>query len=154
MKNNKLSHLPKSVAKFKFIHEIWLGQNPFHCDCSMTWMIAWINNFTLSPSKQHIIIDYKNVKCYTGMMIGLPIYKLSEIEMGCFPNKWTTWQKGTVGAGVVMVLLLVVTAVLIVRKRKTFPFLMYYYVNLNTIPKDEKDENIDDKEYDAYLSFW
>ena len=98
-------------------------------------------------------MDYKDVKCHTGMMKGLPIYKLSEIEMGCFPNNWTTWQKGSVGAGVAMVLLFVVTAVLIVRKRKVFPFLMYYYVNLITIPKDEKDENIDDKEYDAYLSF-
>ena len=154
IKNSQLSHISKTFEDFKFIQEIWLSGNPFHCDCEMIWMMQWLNNSSKSASQQHVVMDYKEMKCHTGMMTGKLIYQLNEIEMGCYPFKWTLWQKISVGTGIAIVLLIIITVVLVVRKNKLFSFLMYYYLSLNTIPKDDKNENVNGLEFDAYFSFW
>ena len=115
---NKLISVPQKALDLVLLEKVWLSGNPFHCDCSMTWMIGWLNNFT-SQYGNHIIIDYKSVKCASGLMVGKAIYKLNEVDMGCFPRKWTIWQKVGVGIGtaVAAIIILVLTVLIIKRSR-------------------------------------
>ena len=83
---NKLTSLPKEVQRLTNFEKIWLGGNLYHCDCGMTWMIGWMNNFT-APSGKHVIRDYQSLKCHSGLKIGHQIYLLNKVEMGCFPSK-------------------------------------------------------------------
>ena len=92
LSQNKFTTIPKGLANLTHLKKIWLGGNPFHCDCSMTWTIEWINKFT-DLMGDHIIVDYKNVKCHDGQVAGKPIFTLNPVDMKCFPSMWTTWQK-------------------------------------------------------------
>ena len=108
----------------------------------MTWMIGWLNNFT-TPKGKRIIVDYKDIYCQSGMMKDLPIYILNEVTMGCYPPKLTTIQKIGIalGAGAGLVIILVI--LLVSRNPREVKFLMYYYFKLDTVPKDDKNENVD-----------
>ena len=44
--DTKLTTVPKQMQNLTNLNKIWLSGNPFHCDCEMTWMIGWLNNFT------------------------------------------------------------------------------------------------------------
>ena len=56
-KLNKDRHMSK-------LKQIWLSDNPYHCDCDMIWMTRWLNNFTTTTG-EHIIMDYQNVTCHS-----------------------------------------------------------------------------------------
>ena len=58
--NNKLITLPKTAKTLVNLQQMWLADNPFYCDCSMVWMIRWLNNFTTSNG-QHVIVDFHDV---------------------------------------------------------------------------------------------
>lgn len=55
-------------------------------------MIGGINNFTTS-SGAHLIIDYKDMICHTGMMVGTAIYKLNTTALCSQTEKKTIWEK-------------------------------------------------------------
>ena len=143
----------KALVNLTHLKKIYLGGNPFHCDCSMTWTIEWLNKFT-DLMGDHIISDYKNVKCHDGLVAGKPIYTLNRVDMKCFPSMWTTWQKVVVGVGSV-VAIVVITLLIVVKMKgsREVKFLMYYYLKLDTVPKDDKNENVDNMEYDAFLCY-
>ena len=154
--NNKLTSLPLTVQKLNNLEQIWLSGNPFYCDCEMTWMTGWLNNFT-TPSGKHAIIDYKQLKCNSGMMVERPIYKLDKVEMGCFPAKLTLWQKLAIefAAGIAVTIISGLT-VLVIKRSRDIKFFLYYYCKWCScfgIPKDDKNEYLNSMEYDAYLSY-
>ena len=117
--DNQLSMMPKTIQNLTTIQKLWLNGNPFHCDCSMTWMIGWSNNFTNSSGKQ-VVQDYQDTKCATGKMVGIPIFVLSKIEMGCFPSEWTNWQK--VGVGIRATVLVIIVIILAVSRNHGFVY--------------------------------
>ena len=139
--DNQFKMVPKTIQNLTNIEKIWLNGNPFHCDCSMTWMIGWLNNFINSSGKQ-VVQDYQDTKCATGKMVGIPIFVLCKIEMGCFPSKWTIWQKVGVGIGAT-ILVIIVIILAVSRKSREMKWFMYYYLKLDTVPKDDKSENVD-----------
>ena len=150
---NKMISISKAMKNLTHMEKIWLSGNPFHCDCEMTWMIGWLNNFT-TYSKEHIIVDYKHLKCHSGKLKGLPIFVLNEVLLGCYPSHWTSGQK--VGVGVSTAALLVIISVLLIwtlKRSREFKFFVYYYLKLDTVPKDDKDENVDNMEYDAFFCY-
>ena len=153
---NNLATLPEKVQDLVLLEKVWLGGNPFHCDCSMTWMIGWLNNFT-SLHGEHVIIDYEYVKCASGLMVGTAIYKLNAVDMGCFPSKWTIWQKIGVGIGTALAALIILAlTVVIIKRSRDIKFFFYYYFKWWTCfgtPKDDVDEDLSGIEYDAYLSY-
>ena len=136
----------------KHLTKVWLSTNPFRCDCEMIWMKDLLNTFT-TPIGDHIIVDYKNVKCKSSMMIGTAIYNLNEVDMGCFPSKWTTWQKAGVGVGSAMAIITILITIVVSKGSREVKFLMYYYFKLDTVPKDDRNENADDMEYDAFFCY-
>ena len=151
LSNNDLRSLPPEVQELNNLDKIWLGGNPIHCDCEMTWMIDWLNNFTAGLYRQHVVVDYTQVKCHSGQMKGKPIYLLNQVDMGCYPHDWTTHQKLIVGVSTGIAIIVIVIIIGLYSRRARF--LMYYYLNLDTIPADDKNENLKDIEYDAFFCY-
>ena len=94
-------------------------------------------------------MDYKDVLCYSGLKVGTPIYKLDEVDMGCFPHKLTEADILSIVFGGVAVIMIVI----IYFKRSLISFYLMEFFNLDFRPKDESDEKVDDMEYDAYLCY-
>ena len=135
------------------IKKLKLGDNPFHCNCDMTWMIGWLN---INRTKD-IVDDYTKIICDNGKFRGMPVYLLNLVDMGCFPSKWTNLQKIGVGIGAGISLLIIVSlAVLVLKKSREIRFFLYYYCKWCIcfgVPRDNKNEKFDKMEYDAYLSY-
>ena len=70
--NNRLSNIPRRMQELTFLQHVSLSGNLFDCHCSMIWMVGWLNNFTTTGG-DHVIVDYKDVFCYSGLNIGDPI---------------------------------------------------------------------------------
>ena len=96
LSDNKLKHLLPEIQEVTTLEKVWLRGNPFHCDCDMTWMISWINKFIVI-TRERIVVDHAQVKCHSGKMRGQQIFKLNEVDMGCYPHDWTLQQKLIVG---------------------------------------------------------
>ena len=125
LSRNSIVTLPYKIQSQIHLQKIWLAGNPFHCDCSMTWMIGWLNNFTTS-TKEHVIRDYQKLKCHSGRMKGSQIYLLNEVELGCFPNIWTTWQKAGVGIGSGSSAIIIITlSTLVMKRSRDIKFFFY-----------------------------
>ena len=154
--SNKLTGMPFKIQKVTYFERIWLSHNPFHCDCSMLWMIGWLNNFTNSRGK-HVVVDYQDVRCNSGTAHGMPIYKLNAVLLGCYPKGLILWQKILIGtgsgtAGLIIVLLLILS----IKRSRSLQFFIFYRLKIKSIlsiNNDLEDENIEDKEYDAFLSY-
>ena len=82
---NQLKIISPQIQELTHLQNVWLGENPFHCDCSMTWMISWLNNFT-TPSGEDIGKDYQKIICHSGQAKGLPIFTLNRVILGCYPR--------------------------------------------------------------------
>ena len=151
LSENKLNKLPETMLSLTHLEKLWLSGNPYHCDCSITWMAKWLNNFKTSVGK-HVIVDYQNVTCHSGKMIGKPIHLLNGDAMGCVPSKITLWEKLRIGVGIGTAMTVILIITIVVRKRKReVKFLMYNSFNL--ISALDKDEDVDGMEYDAFFCY-
>ena len=87
-------------------------------------------------------------------MAGYPIYILNEVRLGCFPSQWTVWQKVGVGsASIIAITIIFALLILVVKRSREFKFMVYYYLRLDTIPKDDPQENLNNIEYDAFFCY-
>ena len=154
--NNRLLNIPIKIQQLTFLEQVWLHGNLFDCHCSMTWMVGWLNNFT-TTSGQHVIVDYKDVLCHSGLNIGDPIYKLDEVSMGCFPNKWSLLQKVGVGIGAAVAVVIIIGLVIIsVRNSRSLRFFIFHKLKIRSAlywNAKKEDENLENMKYDAYLTF-
>lgn len=153
LRNNSLLCIDKTLSNVSHLEHVWLSGNPIHCDCEMTWMIHWINQFMNSEGK-HTVVDYLDVKCGNGKFKGLPVYAVTEVLLGCYPNTWSLGQKVGVGMGAATAVLLVLISAFLARKSKEMKFLLFYYLKLDTVPKDEDKDKLENKEYDAFFCYW
>ena len=151
---NDLEDERKNSTNKHKLNKIWLGDNPYQCDCDMTWMITWLNNFT-TIAGNNIIVDYQNLSCHSGMMTGKQIYLLDTVDMGCYSSKWTLGQKIGVGIGTFAAVVIIVVILLTTVLKREVKFMMYYHLNLeNFIPHDDKNEKLNKLKYDAFFCFW
>ena len=141
------------IMELKGLERLWLSENPLFCTCEMTWMTNWLNNFLLSLDK-HVVEDFWNVTCSNSHMHGVPIFSLSKVDLGCFPSTWTTGQKIAVSLGAVVALILIVLGVFLAKRSREVKFIFYYYLKIDTIPRDDKTEDLQNKEYDAFFCYW
>ena len=153
LSDNNLKHLPPEVQELTNLEKVWLRGNPIHCDCDMTWMIDWINNFTTGIYRKHVVRDYAQLKCHSGKMRGQPIHKLNQVDMGCYPHDWTTEQKLVVGLSVSIGTIIIVAMVIVGLYSRRGRFFMYYYLKMDTIPRDDKNEDLENIEYDAFFCY-
>ncbi len=153
MTNNKIQKISKEIQHLLQVEEIWLSGNPFNCDCEMTWMITWLNSLR-NNSRQGPVRDYRELICGEGRFKGLPVHLLTDVLLGCYPSRWTKAQTAGVSVAGVLVVIIFLLTVLTLIKSREINFLMYYYLRLDRVPKDDKNENLDNKEHDAFLCFW
>ena len=79
--NNRFSSIPRKLQLLDSLEAAHISGNPIYCSCDMLWLISWMNKF-LPPDGTRIVRDYEKVKCSN---IDKKIYKLTAVEMGCFP---------------------------------------------------------------------
>ena len=154
--NNKLKKISMKMQNITNLERIWLSGNPYHCDCEMTWMIGWLNNFT-TTWREHVIVDYQDLKCHSGKMNGYPIFLLDEVKMGCFPSELSLKQKfGFGSAGVIGLLIIITLSSLVVRNHDDIKFFFFFYLkmcNCIGVARDDKNEKLDNMMYDAFLYY-
>ena len=139
--DNNLARIPRRIQEARSLQKLWLGGNPVHCSCDMTWMIRWLENFT-TPSGEKIVVDYREVTCHSGSMKGRAIYTLNEIDMGCYPNTWVSWQKAVVGAAFATLAVIIVILVYVVMRQST----RKENVGFQTLRNELDPGNVDDEE--------
>ena len=153
LSDNNLKRLPPEVQELTSLEKVWLRGNPIHCDCDMTWMIDWINNFRTTTTGERVVVDHAHVICQSGKMKGKPIYQLNKVDLGCYPHNWTLQQKLIAGLSISVGTIIIVAMVIIGLYSRRGRFLMYYYLKMDTIPRDDKDEDLEDIEYDAFFCY-
>ncbi len=151
--NNLISKVSKEIQILSDLEEIWMSGNPIHCDCEIIWMITWLNALSNSTNN-NLIKDNRDVKCSNGKLKGVPVMFLSDVLLGCFPSKWTRGQKAAVGVFAGVMCIAVCLAAIVAKKTREVKFFMFYYLRLDTVPRDDKSENLDNIENDAYLCYW
>ncbi len=147
MKNNKIKKIPKAILNLKGIDELYLSGNPFDCDCDMTWMITWLNNAS------NVVKDHQQITCGYGRFRDIPIHVLTDVAVGCYPHTWTTAQKVGIPCAIIIMIIIFVLIVFCLQRSREVKFFLYYYLRLDTVPQDDKNEKLDDIEYDAFLCY-
>ncbi len=150
--NNKINYLPQTITKINELQEIMLAGNNFQCSCESSWMIQWLGTFN-NLSQSYLVPDYREVVCNKGDFPAV-FYLLSDVDMGCYPSRWITAQKVGVGLGVGLLVILFSLIILGLKRSREVKFFVYYYLHVDTVPKDDKNENLDNIEHDAFLCFW
>ncbi len=56
LSNNNLKHVSPLIQKVEMNAKLWLGNNPFECNCDMMWMRDWLQNATN-------VLDRENITC-------------------------------------------------------------------------------------------
>ncbi len=54
LSNNNLKHVSQLIQKVGKKVKLWLGNNPFECNCDMMWMRDWLQNATNVQDKNNI----------------------------------------------------------------------------------------------------
>ncbi len=138
--SNQLKTVPKIVKKLSSLVGIWLGNNPYVCECDMLWLNKWVQNES----------DFKIVKD----KIWCPNFNkylqdLDEIQMGCV--SLTTLQKIMIGLTTSITLVVVVALIAISRRWNEVKFFMYLHFDI--LWSDDSDGILEGKEFDAFVSY-
>jgi len=92
LSNNGLTTLSSSLLPWKELETVKLDGNPWHCDCSFSWIVSK-NVYNLSA------IDYSYLICKTPELVAeLPIVHLSKDNFGC-----RTGYKNMVGIAFIVI---------------------------------------------------
>ncbi len=67
LSQNQIRKLPHLFEKQRYATKLWLGDNPYHCNCGMMWMRDWLQNTTN-------VMDKDNITCGLGKWKG-KVYK-------------------------------------------------------------------------------
>ncbi len=153
--NLRENELTEISQKFKYMSNylegLWLGGNPICCGCEMIWMIDWIGNAT-APSGGRLVQDYQEVLCGPGLQAGTPVWKLNRVQLGCFPKHIPPSTIIVLGAFGGFVILGLVMMTMVYKNRVLARWLVYKH--FGKLIGVDSDENLDDMEYDAFLSYW
>ena len=144
--NNRFSSIPKKLEQLDTLEEVYISDNPIYCNCDMLWLISWMNKFL--PDGTRIVRDYEKVKCSTGKQI----YKLTAVEMGCFPKELTSWQEAILGAGGGIIIIIIVTTIIVAKRWNEVKWFLFFHFNI----RDKRDDDVNilvGKKWDAMISY-
>ena len=144
LSNNSMENLPKKITNLTSLKRLWLGGNPFICDCHRTmWMHKWILTF-MTSDQNHVIQDIYDIFCANSPE------RLVVISMMC-PNAWLMVILSKVAISL-CALVVAVAIVVLYRKRNEVRWRLYLHFDISF--KWDKDINIAEMNYDCYLSYW
>ena len=145
--DNKFTILPKELQQLEGLEAVFLADNPICCNCDMLWLISWINKFL--PDGTRIVRDYTKIKCSN---TGKQIYKLTAVEMGCFPKELTSWQIAILGVGGGIIILVVITIIVVAKRWNEVKWFLFFHFNI----RDKRDDDLnllEGMKWDAMISF-
>ena len=145
--NNQLAIIPKEFQHLDRLEAVYMANNSINCNCDMLWLISWMNNF-LSGGRR-VVRDYKEVKCFNSDLV---IYKLTAVEMGCFPKKLTSWQKAILGVRGGIIILVVIAVIAVAKRWNEVKWFLFFHFDI----RDKRDDDVNMLEgmkWDAMISF-
>ena len=143
LSNNLLEELPKSIQNMTKLKNIVISGNKFRCDCDTFWMTGWlVNSF---PG----VKDPYSIVCVSGQGQGKRLIDLNQDEVGCFSAYSHVWMYALISAASSLFTILFATAIYM--KRGYIKIWMFTRFGFH--PWDKIDENIKDKDFDAFVSY-
>ena len=79
---------------------------------------------------------------YMAFILGTPIFKLDKKTMGCVLPVWAIITIVLLGVGIVIIV------IILHRKWETIKFFVYF----NVLPNDDEPENLDEMDFDAFVT--
>ena len=147
--NNYITKLPSEVSNITSLQAVKLSQNKFICNCEMAWMIGWFAMRNSDGTRK--VKDYDKIVCDSGKQKGKLIFKLTTQEMGCYPHILSTGEKVTIG--ILGTLIVGIVIVIIAISRRWNEVKWFLYLHFNILDKSDRNENLDGKKYDAFISY-
>ena len=145
--NNTFTSLPKELQNLDKLKAVYIAGNPIVCNCDMLWVISWMNK--VLPDGTNIVRDYEEVKCSN---IKKVIYKLTAVEMGCFPKQLTSWQIAILGVGGGIMILVVLAIIVVAKRWNEVKWFLFYHFDI----RDKRDDDVNilkGMKWDAMISY-
>ena len=145
--NNEFSTIPKQLQHLDRLGAIYIADNPIICNCDMLWLINWTNK--LLPDGTRIVRDYEKVNCSN---MQKQIYKLTAVEMGCFPKELTSWQIAIIGVAGGIVLLVMIAIIVVAKRWNEVKWFLFFHFNI----RDKRDDDVNTLQgmkFDAMISY-
>ena len=169
---NKLTSLPENLQNLSSLTELQMMNNKLECLCDKLWMKDWLLNNT------EIIVDYKTIQCKMDSRKWIPIIHMSEEDMGChyhFPL-WTIASKISVSSNLLLFFLdvrllsysytlllipvmvaigltITITLVIVARRWNALKFYMFIRFGFRFRDREERQENLEQMDYDAFINY-
>ncbi|VDH97114.1 Hypothetical predicted protein [Mytilus galloprovincialis] len=135
--NNNLKFLPNSIQNIKYIS---ISDNPFMCDCNMTWMKGWLE-------LDSIVEPDKSITCKTKEG---DVHKIIDVTESLLDCNYDTEIGLAVGFGILLILV-VIGIVWAKRCPYETKVLVFKFFRIHPSDKYKIDDEV--KSYDAYISF-
>ena len=145
--NNSFTSLPIELQHLDRLQAVFIADNPITCNCDMLWLVNWTKK--VLPDGTRIVRDYEKVKCSN---IDKQIYKLTAVEMGCFPKELTSWQIAILGVGGGIIILIIITVIVVAKRWNEVKWFLFFHFNI----RDKRDEDVNMLEgmkWDAMISY-
>ena len=141
--NNVLTELPTSILNMQNLEKIDITGNTLRCDCDTFWMTDWlVNSFTKVENPYSIV-------CVSGQGQGKHMIELKENDVGCH-NESSVMQYALIGVASVFALTMILATV--IYRYKGY-IKIWLYTRFGFHPWDKVKENLQEKDYDAFVSF-
>ena len=101
------------------------------------------------PDGTRIVRDYEKVKCLKTNKL---IYKLTAVEMSCFPKELTSWQIAILGIGGGIIILVVLAIIVVAKRWNEVKWFLFYHFDI----RDKRDDDVNilvGKKWDAMISY-
>ena len=141
--NNMVEELPKSIKTLEHLELVEISGNPFRCDCDTIWMTEWIlKSFS-------IVQNPYSVLCVSGQGRGKRLVDLNQDDLGC-PKDKNELKYALIGLTTVFVVTIVI--IILINRYKGY-IKIWLYTRFGFHPWDQVEENLEEKDYDAFVSY-
>ena len=133
--SNLLSTLPKAIMSITNVKLITLSNNPFLCDCRLSWMKGWLLRSD-SP-----VIDGQSVKCTDGSEKGNVLLGVDDYLFACNDEIFVNLRHVIMPSIIVGLLCFISSVVMLVVyiQRLRVKVLLYIYCGLKPFDSDKTD---------------
>ena len=114
LRSNMIGFLDSQTINLKRLHYIDLQQNPLVCNCSLSWLIAYLKHSNMISQSQK-----DQVKCYfPNHLYGKKLITLSETDLSCSKLNSTMKTVVNIFTYTAMLILIMTMMIVICRKHK------------------------------------